>query len=57
MIKKISILMLTLILLSTSIFGASLRLDSSTTTPQTISPGDDVELTLRVQNIVSGDER
>ena len=54
MVKKLILVVMLLALGITSAFGSSLRLDSSTTTPAVIKPGDEVDLTLRVQNMISG---
>lgn len=54
MVKKILLTLLLLLTLSSSVM-ASLRLDSTTTTPTVIKPGDEVDLTLRIQNVETSD--
>lgn len=56
MVKKTLFIVLLLFAIMQTAFSASLRLDSASYNPVVIKPGDDVELTLRVQNIVSSGE-
>ena len=56
MIRKLLMLLLLTLAVTSVAFGASLRLDSMTTTPSVIKPGDEVDVILRIQNIVNSDE-
>ncbi len=56
MIKKIIFVLLLFAITLTSAFSSSLRLDSFTTSPEIINAGDEVDLTLRIQNVVSSSQ-
>jgi hypothetical protein len=56
MVKKILMVFLLFLSVLSLGFSASLMLDSFTTVPSVLKPGDDVQLTLRVKNVLNNNE-